>query len=331
MKTNRWISACVLPVAAATVAQAATLLDIRTMPFGQVMTPGNTGPAQDPLAHQGQWFSDGVSAPYARPYEFHDNVQGSGGGFANHLAIQGVVTSITYGGGANPPIVAFDVAATVVNDLPGFGPWAPGRNSHNEMLNTTIPVGETTLFDACITAEFAVADTANLPALWVPPYTDRQPYIVAANEDAAAWYCWTPGSGMPQDGNYYVPTWNLGDIPLGGTTTITMQFTVPAGLPIGDARYGVIVASNQQGLDIFANRTPALKVDSWIEGLVVDNGPPYSLPDIEYDGSVSVFAMPEPATPAALLIGLAALARRPRRRSTPTDRPAPGRRRRGAG
>lgn len=203
MNTNSWIPACALFAAAAMVAQAATLLDIRTLPVGPVTGPPNTGPIQDPMAWQGQWFSDGVSAPVARPYEFYDNIQGMGGGYANHLAIQGVVTSIVYGGGPNPPIVAFDVAATVTNDLPSFGPWAPGQNFHTEMLNTTIPVGDTTLFDAVITAEFAITDTANLPALWTMPYVDRQPYIVAANENAAAWYCWTPGTGMPQDGGYY--------------------------------------------------------------------------------------------------------------------------------
>jgi len=48
---------------------------------------------------------------------------------------------------------------------------------------------------------------------------------------------------------------------------------------------------------------------------VVDNGPPYSLPDIEYDGSVSVFAIPEPTTLAGLALGLAALAARRRRKA----------------
>lgn len=56
-------------------------------------------------------------------------------------------------------------------------------------------------------------------------------------------------------------------------------------------------------------------MDSWLEGLVVDNGPPYSLPDIEYDGSVSVFAIPEPTTLAGLALGLAALAARRRRKA----------------
>ena len=226
---------------AATAAQAATLLDIRTMPAGPV-TPGGgpAGPPQDPMTQQGQWFADyatgGVSA---RPYEFYDNVLGSGGGFMNHLAIQGVVTNITFGIGPNPPITAFDVQATVTNDLPEIGPWNAGQNFHGEQLFTGMSIAPTTLYAARLTAEFAITDTANLPALWVMPYMDRQPYIVAANENAAAWYCWTPGTGQ-QDGFYYVPTWDLGDIPLGQSSSVMMQFTVPAGLPITDSRYGVL-------------------------------------------------------------------------------------------
>ena len=53
MNTNSWIPACALFAAAAMVAQAATLLDIRTLPVGPVMGPPNTGPIQDPMAWQG--------------------------------------------------------------------------------------------------------------------------------------------------------------------------------------------------------------------------------------------------------------------------------------
>ena len=107
---------------------AAPALDIRN----PAVDPGWTGPTIDPHAAQGQWFNtvNDPSSGFARPYEFYDNKIGSGGGFKSTKAIYGKVTAITGGFGAN--ITAFNITATITNDLPGDPSWLSGNNSHGE-------------------------------------------------------------------------------------------------------------------------------------------------------------------------------------------------------
>jgi hypothetical protein len=150
----------------------------------------------------------------------------------------------------------------------------------------------------------------NIPAVWAPPYNQILNYIVALNNNHEAWYCWTPGTGQP--GSYYVPSWDFGNVPLGGASSVLQQFGTLPGAPIlvTDPRHALITASLAGGFDIYANRTTALKLDSWLDGITIDNGAPYGLADITRDGNVSVFEIPEPTALAGLLLGLALVYRR---------------------
>ncbi len=274
---------------------------VRSVCSGTFQSAMPSGPVWDSTAVKGQWFLDPRSdRVHAKTMEFHDD--------ENPLSINGVVQNIIYDGSPASNIVAFSVLATVTHDLPAEFPPNAGSNSHAEVQSPQMNVYTGTLHQARITAEFAVADIALLPAGIIPYYPDpvsRGMYFIeAVNEDELAWYCWTPDD--PQhlpSGNFQVPAWILGDIPAGGNASVLMEFQVrdaggmPAGIPMHDYRHSVIRFSGQYQADLLYNRSASLKISHWLDTLLIDYGsyitaPPgnYEEPPPEYihasDGSV---------------------------------------------
>lgn len=285
MKTMRAVLGCGLGVMlwGASPSEAGPSLPV-TKPPVQLPTL-MTGPPGDSTAAQGQWFIDGGGIESVRTNEFYDDVLG---GLAGANAITGYVDSIVYQFGPGSPILAFSILATIHNDAALGAEWSAGSNRHGESLNyQELPyVGP--LVDARLVAEFAVADTNALPPVFSGPYVDRQPYVEAANEDLWAWYCWNPADpdpGHKPSGNYFVPAWEFGTIPVGQSATRKLSFTVSGGgLPPLDARYLPIVQSFALTNDVLLNRTLSLKISTWIETLALDTlqqeEPPARLSDV---------------------------------------------------
>jgi hypothetical protein len=264
----------------------------------------NAGPSpQDPDSVQGQWFLD-----KARGGEFYDNVTGFGGGLASSGAIRGYTSNIQTDGFGN--ITGFDIIASITNDTDTVeGLWMDGSNSHGETLSTTeMYVG--TLYDTMLAIEFAILNPLALPSQFLPPYYQGQlPMIEALNEENAAWYCYNDN-----EGNYYVPAWDFGDIALGQTSTKTLQFGVVGGtINPGDPRFQIITENELPTDDILLNRTTSLKLSHWIEDMADDTGTPYPVPPA-LSSNASVFFVPEPTSLGLLVLGGAALLRRKRRR-----------------
>jgi hypothetical protein len=272
-----------------------------------------TGPPIDPEAIQGQWFQRPDDLEEVRTHEFHDNsVEGGafpgGGGWASYLAIEGYSQNIVLAAGK---IVSFDILATITNDTPALSDWEEGTNSHDEWTEPREQY-EGPLLDTKLTGEFSIADLATLPAVWTSPYRQGLlPYIIATNEDQLAWYCWTPDMGETPWGDYYVPTWDFGDIPQGASASRLLTFVVDgAGIALTDPRYAAIMSDE----DLLLNRTTSLKISTWIDDLTTDTGIPY--PDEPLRGSdVSVFhnIIPEPMTLSLLAFGAIAMLIRRRR------------------
>ena len=284
MKTMRTILACGagLALGVAYLAEAGPSLPVSKPPV--IPLPLMTGPPIDPTAAQGQWFMDAGGQESVRTNEFHDDVLG---GYAGAGAIAGYVDSITYAAGPGTPILAFSIQATIYNDASPGVEWGRGDNRHGETnaFQDTPYVGP--LAAARLVAEFAVADTNTLPAVFAGPYVDNPPYIVATNEDLWAWYCWNPADPDPEhkpSGNYFVPTWEFGTIPIGQKATRLLQFAVPATLLPTDLRYLPIVQSFALTNDVLMNRTLSLKISTWIETLALDSlqqeEPPARLSDV---------------------------------------------------
>ncbi len=296
----------------ATIACAAPSLPITKPP----VTDGiNAGPAPiDPDAIQGQWFTDRTTGlQEVRTHEFYDNMElfGGGevatGGFSTD-AIYGKVSNIIFGPGSE--ITAFDIDATIHNDTGHeLDDWDDGYNSHTESLSTSDNwVG--TLYKTKLTAEFALNQDRLEPAIWNPPYTDQDPHFIAVNEDEEAWYCYNT-----QQGDFYVPTWDFGDIPVDESATRKLSFVVEGmGLLPTDPRYNAIMTSFSADPgkgDILQNRTTSLKISDWVEPLTLDDGSAYPAPG--HSSDVSVFHnIPEP-TSAVLIAGLGFILIRMRR------------------
>ena len=257
-----------------------------------------SGPSGDPQAMQGQWFMDPGGGAYPKTWEFHDD--------DDTLSIKGIVQTITYGPMPMSNIVAFTVLATVVNNLPSNYQPTSSSNSHYEVQSPPYAAYSGAMQGTRIVAEFAVASMALLPSGITPYYNDpvsgTSYYIEATNEDEAAWYCWAPGAPQLPSGNFQVPTWRLGDIPLGGTATNLMTFVVTGpGMPMTDYRHSVIRHSYMNQSDIFYARHPSLKISHWLDTLLVDyyggsgyiglpgDNEPEPAPRYIYASDVSVF------------------------------------------
>ncbi|VGO19297.1 GEVED domain-containing protein [Pontiella sulfatireligans] len=286
---------------AAVSLQAAPSLPITEPPITSTYLDG---PPVDPGSTNGQWFIDLEGNEEYRPYEFHDNRLDFAGGAREVDAIYGYVIygSLQYSTGAagvyGDPIIGFKMEATVFNDTPSsIGDDSLSSNQHGESrpAGTDRYVG--TLEDAKLSAEFAIADINTLPAVFAGPYLVPQypSWIIADNEDQLGWYCWNPQEtqGIGGAGDYYVPTWDFGDINIGQSVSRTLSFSIDPPMDSSDPRYGTIYASEQDGTDLFANRTTSLKISTWIESLAGDNWMPY--PEEPLRGSdVSVFHNEEP-------------------------------------
>ncbi len=297
--------------------------------------PNNwTGPPIDPHGTQGVWFRNtGTNgAETARPYEFYDNIPGSGGGANSYLSIQGYATNVVYDPGSGG-IVSFDISAVITNDTLSAGPpWQTTNNSHYENFYQTIQY-KGTMLDTKLTSSFAV-DIWKLMA-WDPmqtkrtqnPYSDLKPYINALNYDESAWYCWTPDNtaGKTPYGDFLVPTWDFGDIEPGQSVGRLLHFDIRDAMGYSvvltntDSRWTVIRESADYGEDILFNRTRSLKISDWIENLLTDTGVAYPYSGSVHSSDVSVFftPIPEPGSIAMLsdlgiMLGLSYLWRKNR-------------------
>lgn len=255
-----------------------------------VQPPMLTGPPVDPPAVSGQWFRVvGTGAESSRTHEFYDD---PGGGFAGAAAISGHVVSIGFLQGPPPAITSFVILATIVNDNTRFSTSMNGTNSHGEFIQQLGEGYTGTLRNVKLTASFALTALTNIPPVWGTPYFKINPFIVAENEDQAAWYCWNPDDQDPlhkPPGSYYVPTWDFGDIPPGQSATRTLQFSIPPpGIPPTDPRYSVLWGSYSTSNDILFNRSLSLKVSDWLDSVAFDDGS--SLPEgAEHGSDVSIF------------------------------------------
>jgi hypothetical protein len=284
--------------------------------------PVPNGPPIDPPARKGQWFFNVTNnAETASTWEFHDS--------DDALSIRGVVVAIAWG--SNSPVVGytnisgFTVLATVSNN-PASGPMMPGlaaTNAHFEQQLTPQPYYHETMWRTKIASEFAAAQAGPggpprvgpapavfgmTPPYFQDPFAGNQYLIEAQNETHAAWYCYSvsdPANPGNPPGAYYVPAWDLGDIPPGQTAQVLMIFQIktyggaPTEMPLSDLRHSVIRASYNQGMDVFYNRSESLKMSEWLDYLLVDGGtliyvppdPPNSYEPIPYAArsDVSVF------------------------------------------
>jgi hypothetical protein len=274
---------------------------VRPVESDYFSTTALSGPVWDPLAQRGQWFlAPGADTYMAKSWEFHDDDA--------PLSIKGVVQSIFYDPTPSSNILMFSVLATVSNNLPSGLALNAASNSHNEIQNSAQLAYSGPMLGTRIVAEFAVADMTLLPSGVPPYYTDPVSagmyFIEAVNEDEWAWYCWSPEDPEKPQGNFQVPSWALGDIPPGASTSVVMQFQVmPQPMPISDYRHSVIRYSKDTGADIFYNRHTSLKISHWLDTLLVDytniiSAPPGSYeppepPEYIYASDVSVFFDPE--------------------------------------
>ena len=170
-----------------------------------------------------------------------------------------------------------------------------GTNSHHEVLLNAENAYRGALKNVKLTADFAISADPSvvLPFPWLPPYQDSaNGYIKSVNEDQWAWYCWNKDEhnrpGGAGDGNYYVPTWDFGDIPPFGSATRILKFVIdPPGITTNDPRYAVLEHSFATKADILLNRSTSLKISDWIDTVAVDTGAPYQQsPGISSDVSV---------------------------------------------
>lgn len=341
-RTGIWLAGACVMLAGASV-YAAPGLPVTKPPVLPV--PSWTGPINDAHAVMGQWFIDknlwdpgtGQNGTEVRPFEFHDNVIDYGGGdlgtFDSSRSIYGKVTSITTHP-TNGNITGFTIRARITDDRPALSLWFRGENSHGEwetvaptnLENPNDPVDDPAydpftkqnndpMRNVKLTVEFAVSDPTHLPEM-VSPYRqgENPAYIVAVNHDELAWYCWTPDN--PENkfptGDFYVPTFDFGDIAPGGFVERDLFFTVSdAGILPTETRYSVLTTSLENlwgNGDIFSNRTTDLKIGDWLDNVRFDFGTPYFTDPIK-GGNVSVFYIPEPTTLGLLALGGLALLR----------------------
>jgi len=262
------------------------------------------------MALQGQWFVDYFSGEETvRAWEFHDE--------QDAFSIEGHVINIMWGTGVfavgYTNILGFTIEATVMNNLtPESFAAGIASNSHFEVQMPPQPLYSETMWQTRIATEFAVAEAGPGGPPWVgvapntfqmrPPYyldpgSGNQYCIEAQNESLVAWYCFEqplPENPNNPPGAYYVPAWELGDIPPGGSLTIQMYLMIKAygggyaEMPVTDIRHSVLRYSLQQNADVLYNRGDSLKISHWIDLLLVDGGqtiysvwPPWLLEELQ--------------------------------------------------
>lgn len=282
---------------------------VRPITSGQFVqqAPAPNGPPPDPTAQQGQWFINVMSGlESANSWELHDS--------DDSLSIHGKVVSIVWGigmTGGMTNIAGFSILATVSNNLsPATLVSGISTNAHFEVQMGPQPRFVGLMRRARLAAEFAVAETGsgglpfvgvapNPPGMTPPYYYDPQGgsqyTIEAQNEPLAAWYCYLgadPQNPANPPGAYYVPAWELGDIPPGGSAQVLMNFLIkaygggPAEMPFTDIRHGVLRHSLINGSDVLYNRSESLKISHWLDVILVDIGT--SVISIPYPGQEPV-------------------------------------------
>jgi len=297
-------------------AWGAVSLDITKKP----VTGGDgAGPfPADPDARQGQWFVDDRDPKEKREFvlshEFHDNMLESGGGKSEHLAIEGIVTSINGGSWVSGDLItSFTIKATVTNDTKTWlGDWKPGDNSHKEERANGDKPYLGSLVNSWLTIEFALADVSTQPKKWDAPYTESIPEILAINEDGRAWYCYNEKTNPDNPGGFFVPAWDFGTIALGDSASRELAFDVNGKIDVSDPRYEALELSYIKRADILMNRSTDLKIGDWLDAPALDNGDTY--PDtVTRAGNASLFHVPEPSTASfSMLVFLSWCLRRKR-------------------
>ncbi len=250
-----------------------------------------SGPAWDPLAAQGQWFKNPVNQTvHVKSWEFHDDDCA--------LSIKGIVQDITFVG-TESNIVAFTVLATVSNNLPSAHSLNVADNCHDESQSAVTGWYAGIMLGTRITAEFAVADMAMIPAISdqrsyyndpVSPALGGRYFIEAINEHERAWYCWSPVASEQPEGDFQVPAWILGDIAPGATASVLMAFQITKDdgtqgfMTSQDYRHSVIRYSKEQQADLLYNRHTSLKISHWLDTLLIDYDGAITAPPGEYEG-----------------------------------------------
>lgn len=324
------LSAPAALLALAGIALASPGLDVRSVGTGPIL-PGNApaGPPIDSTTQNGQWFLMNNGLEDFRTHEFHDNIDGFGGGPINHLAIDGRILNYTTNTAGAVTGYIMNVRITnntnVVN-----GQWAGGPNMHGE--DRLVPwqnhVG--TMHNVRFSSHWAddgnpfnfTPSSANVPSTNQPSSTPVSPgtsNTYATNYDALAWYSYTSGQAGTVGGSYQVPTWDFGDIPVGATASRIINFSFydalnPASVP---------PLAALQGHDLLIARSNDIKIASYFQddpviNLISDGLIPYPPGGINPVGSnygnSSVFydLIPSPGTLALAAMGGVLASRRRR-------------------
>jgi len=308
-------------LALAGIALASPGLDVRSVPTGPIL-PGNApaGPPIDSTSQNGQWFLMNNGLEDFRTHEFHDNIDGHGGGPINHLAIDGRILSYNFDTSGN--VMGYNMNVRITNNTNVVnGTWAGGPNMHGEdrLVPWQNDVG--TMRNVRFSAHWAddgnpfnfTPSSANVPSINQPQNTPVSPGTAntfAKNYDALAWYSYTSGQAGTVGGSYQVPTWDFGDIAVGATASRIITFSFYDALNAS----AVPSLNNLLGHDLLIARSNDIKIASYFQddpvlNLVFDSLTPYPPGGINPVGSnygnSSVFydQIPSPGTLALAGLG----------------------------
>lgn len=319
------VFASVLAVLAVSgTANASPSLDIRTPPV--VQFGGPSGPAIDPTSTQGQWFLNNNGLEEVRPYEFHDNITGSGGGPNNSDAIYGRLLQVNFVPGTNV-LAGYRIRASITNNTPNIqGNWARERNRHQEMIFQDNAPYVGTMFDVKLTSHWSddgilgnfLPSAANIASSTPAPGGTGDANTIAVNYDSLGWYSYA-NTAPTGGGSYQVPAWDFGNIAVGQTVTRDLDFTMSTPFNLNAAQFGFIQQLLSTGQDLFINRTRDIKIGQYIQDDpiffgITDTGAAYPFGGVNNPfGNVSVFHnVPSPG--ALALLGLGGLVAGRRRR-----------------
>ncbi|MGC8862475.1 MAG: hypothetical protein ACP5R5_06840, partial [Armatimonadota bacterium] len=289
-------------LAATAIAAVATLLLAGALPGAPAreLTSVKNG---DPAAPILQWFQHRLApVVVSNQKEFHDNYgYGDGwhpwGGVASWHAVKGVVTNVVID--PTDAITGFTVRASVTNDLYDYRDTMEGTQALNDHRQAEA------MRNVRLTASFADDGVVgNLPD--IPPFRPEA-NIFGIDYEWLGWFCYYWGE-LPPYGSYWVPAWEFTNSPAvecsGGTPEVIlpgethsrdMKFGCHRPIRIGDPDYYTIMMSYQEGVELFLNRTPSLKVSNYPDALSTDIGVPFPEYPPVYDSDVSVFYDPEPS------------------------------------
>lgn len=310
-----------LLLAVGSLAVASPAIDVRSVGVGPI-TAGNApaGPAIDPTTQAGQWFLNNNGTQVASSHEFYDNIDGSGGGPPNHLAIRGSFLNYIFSG---PNITGYAINVSITNNTPLVnGPWASQPNLHgeNRLTPTNNYVG--TMYDVRFSSHWADDGIQgnfnptgpNIPSN-NPGTSSGESNSYAVGYDALAWYSHTTAGGIPGTtqqwpaGQYQVPTWDFGNIAVGQTVTRTLTFM----LYNFASNAAVPPATFFQGQDLLIARSDDIRIASYFQDDPILNGifdrlqpyPPGSFSPLtsQYGNSSVFFSIPAPGAAMALALG----------------------------